>query len=121
MEIQPLDAENWLESVPFSLKIGGVEKQGSLASIMVERQQILAKGGHLLRQLDVNRIAGKEDIFRLDIIVEWKGQNSAGKAVLAKIHQEITIKILNDNSWQVESIKERHLLPDIAPWVGLLC
>lgn len=111
----------WLDDASYSMKIGGNQLQGSISSTLMKRKQFLAKGGHLLRSLDVKKVENKQDTFVLDLILEWKGENKTGKPVLAKIHQEIEYKIQEDNSWEVKSIREEHLLPDIAPWVGLLC
>jgi hypothetical protein len=116
-----LYAEQWLDKATYSMEIGDKKEQGSVSSTLVKRQQYLSKGGHLLRSLDVKPIEGKPNIFILDLILEWKGVNQVGKPVLAKIHQQIEYEILENNSWQVQSIKEQHLLPDIAPWVELLC
>ena len=93
----------------------------SIASALLKRNQSLAKGGHLLRSIDVQKNTGLEDNLTLNLIIEWQGENASGKAVIAKIHQEIDIKILKNNSWEVISIKEEHLLPDLKPWQGLLC
>ncbi len=109
----------WLEHAMYSMKIGGEELQGSVTETLAERKQYLAKGGHLLRSLDLRKIENNK--FILDLILEWKGINENGKSVLAKIHQEIEYQLQEDNSWKVISIKEEHLLPDIAPWTGLLC
>lgn len=112
-------ADQWLDQAIYSMKIGGKEVQGTVVEILAERKQYLTKGGHLLRSLDLKKI--KNNKFRLDLILEWKGINKDGKPVLAKIHQEIEYQLQEDNSWKVISIKEEHLLPDIAPWTGLLC
>lgn len=115
-----IDAEQGLDSATYSMKIGGKEVQGSVASILAKRKQFLAKGGGLLRSLELKKIANKPDLFMLELIIEWKGVNFTGKPVLAKIHQQIEFSLQN-NMWKVQSISEQHLLPDIAPWVGLLC
>jgi len=114
-------ATQWLEKASYSMKIGGDEIQGSVSSTLDKRKQYLTKGGHLLRALDVTELQNKPDTLILDLIIEWKGVNQAGKPVLAKIQQKIEYTIQQDNSWEVISIKEQHLLPDIAPWIGLLC
>ncbi len=114
-------ANQWLDKASYSMKIGSEDVQGSVSSTLTKRKQYLAKGGHLLRSLDVKKLENKANTFILDLVVEWKGVNQAGKPVLAKIHQEIEYKIQKNNSWTVISIKEQHLLPDIAPWIGLLC
>ncbi len=116
-----INDNNWLEKAPYSLKIGSLEVTDSIASALLKRNQYLAKGGHLLRSIDVQKNTGLEDNLTLNLIIEWQGENASGKAVIAKIHQEIDIKILKNNSWEVISIKEEHLLPDLKPWQGLLC
>jgi len=116
-----LNGKKWLDKAHYTLKIGGQNIQGSVASVLAQRKHYLAKGGHLLRSLDVERVVNKQDTFKLALIIEWKGKNKEGKPMLAKIHQEIEYKILADNSWDVISIKEEHLLPDLAPWQELLC
>ena len=105
----------------YTLKIGDKEIQGTILSTLAKRQQFLAKGGHILRQLEVKNIDESSNIISIELVAEWKGLNQADKPVLAKIHQEIKIKIDEDRSWKILSIKEQHLLPDAAPWVGLLC
>jgi len=115
-----LSASQWIDKVDYKIKIGNKIIQGPVLSALEQRKQYLAKGGHLLRSIDVKKQQDKES-YLLIIIAEWKGVNQDGKSVLAKVRQEIEYKILADNSWQVLSIDEQHLLPDIAPWIGLLC
>ncbi len=125
-------ADKWIESANYSLDMGNVKIEGSIADILLKRKEVLTTGGHLLRSLDVKKvessIEGKvegsvkgTDTFIIDIILEWKGKNPDGKSVIARIHQELKIHIKKDKTWEVISIKEKHLLPIIAPWVGLLC
>jgi len=109
------------EPALYTLKIGSKEIQGTLLSTLAERQQFLAKGGHVLRQLEVRSIDEKSNIVTIELIAEWKGLNHIAKPVLAKIQQEIKVKMSDDQLWQIRAIKEQHLLPDIAPWIGLLC
>lgn len=118
---QIINFKQWSGTADYSLKIGQIEISSSIASILKERQKYLAKGGHLLQSVNVIEVKGKPNRFRLDLISEWKGINGDGKAVLAKIHQQIEYQLQADNVWKVLSIKEKHLLPDIAPWVGFLC
>jgi len=121
-DMQPaLNTEQGLDSATYSMTIGSKKVQGSVASTLATRKQYLAKGGGLLRSLELKQIANKPDLFMLDLIIEWKGVNVTGKPVLAKIHQEIEFSLQKNNMWKVQSISEQHLLPDIAPWVGLLC
>ncbi|NOQ94648.1 MAG: hypothetical protein GQ547_08465 [Methylophaga sp.] len=121
VNLLPIDAEQWLHSANYSMTIGGDVLNGSITTLLEKRQKYLAQGGHLLRKLGNKKVDGKDNTYVLDLIIEWKGSNPSGKPVLAKIHQEIEYEIQKDKSWKVLSIKERHLLPDIAPWVGLLC
>jgi len=116
-----MNGDEWLNQASYSLEIGSDKTQGSVEKILTKRKQILAKGGHLLRTLDVVKTKDSNNTFVLDIILEWKGVNDQGKPVLAKIRQELKIQIKKDKSWRVISIKEKHLLPVIAPWMGLLC
>jgi hypothetical protein len=118
---QVINAEQWIDVADYSLKIGRDEVHGSIASTLKERQKYLAKGGHLLRSVNVKEVDGKPEHFILDLISEWKGINPEGKPVLAKVHQQIEVQIQANNLWKVISIKEEHLLPDIAPWAGFLC
>lgn len=118
---QLINAEQWIDVADYSLKIGRDEVHGSIASTLKERQKHLAKGGHLLHSVNVKKIDGKPKHFILDLISEWKGVNREGKPVLAKVHQQIEVQIQANNLWKVLSIKEEHLLPDIAPWAGFLC
>lgn len=116
-----MNMEQWHDSATYSMKIGNTSFQGSVDSILSQRKQYLAKGGGLLRSLKLIPQANKPDLYLLDLIIEWKGVNQTGKPVIAKIHQEVEISLQKDNTWKVQSIIEQHLLPDIAPWVGLLC
>lgn len=116
-----ISAPLWMATADYSIQMGGNKIQGSVLSTLTQRKQHLAKGGHLLRSVDVKPLENKPDTYVLVIIAEWKGINQAGKPALAKIHQEIEYQLLDNNSWQIRAIKEKHLLPDIAPWIGLLC
>ncbi|MBL1321867.1 MAG: hypothetical protein COA63_012520 [Methylophaga sp.] len=118
---QVINSEQWMDVAEYSLKIGRDEIHGSIAFTLKERQKYLAKGGHLLGSVNVTEVDGKADHFILDLISEWKGINQEGKTVLAKVHQQIEIQIQENNEWKIISIKEEHLLPDIAPWSGFLC
>jgi hypothetical protein len=116
-----MNGDEWLNQATYSLEIGANKTRGSVEEILKQRKQTLAKGGHLLSTLDVVIPENSNDAFILDFILEWKGVNDKGKPVLAKIHQELKVQIKDDKSWIVISIKEKHLLPIIAPWMGLLC
>lgn len=115
-----INAEQGLDSATYSITIGGKKMQGPVASILAKRKPFLAKGGGLLRSLEFKKLVNKPDVLMLDLIIEWKGVNMTGKPVLAKIHQTIEFTLQN-KLWKVLSISEQHLLPDIAPWLGLLC
>ena len=116
-----IHAEKWLDNASYSMKIGGDEVEGKISATLAKRKQYLAKGGHLLRSLEVKELNNKSNVFMLDLIIEWEGVNHKGKPVQAKIHQEIEYRIQDNNAWQVISIKEKHLLPDNESWVRLLC
>lgn len=116
-----MDENDWLEKATYSLKIGSLDITDSISSTLLKRQEYLAEGGHLLRSIDIQKTKVMENSLTLNLIIEWQGENANGKAAIAKIHQEIDIKILKNNSWEVLSIKERHLLPDLKPWQGFLC
>ncbi|PCJ33213.1 MAG: hypothetical protein COA90_00845 [Gammaproteobacteria bacterium] len=113
----------WFDNAEYTVKIGSKEIQGSILSTLAARKAYLFKGGHLLRELEVKvkALEGSDDVFILDLIIDWQGVNAAGKSVLAKIHQTITYQLEEHNQWNVISIEEEHLLPDIAPWQNLLC
>jgi len=116
-----MNGDEWLNLANYSLEIGADKMQGTVEKVLTKRKQTLAKGGHLLRTLDVIKLKDSNNTFILDFILEWKGVNEKGKPVIAKIHQELKIQIEEDNSWLVISIKEKHMLPIISPWMGLLC
>jgi len=116
-----MNGDEWLNQANYSLEIGADITQGSVEEVLTKRKKILAKGGHLLRTFDAIKPTGSDNMFVLDFILEWKGVNNKGNPVLAKIHQELKILIKKDKSWTVISIKEKHLIPIIAPWMGLLC
>lgn len=116
-----INGDSWLEKARYSLKIGSLDTTDTITSILQKRHQYLAKGGHLLRSIDVQQHADDTDHIMLNLIIEWQGENASGQPVIAKIHQEIEIKITENNYWQVLSIKEQHLLPDLKPWQGFLC
>ncbi len=115
-----MNAEAWIDKATYSLEIGADKSKGSISSALKKRKKLLAKGGHLLRSLEVKK-TDLDNTFILEIILEWKGENDEGTPVIAKIKQALKIHIKADKSWEVISIKEKHLLPIIAPWMGLLC
>jgi hypothetical protein len=120
-ELAPaLYASQWIDKANYTIKIGTKTIQGSVLSALEQRKQYLAKGGHLLRSVDVKKQEG-QDTYLLIITAQWKGVNQDGKPVIAKVRQTIKYKVLADHSWQILTIDEQHLLPDIAPWIGLLC
>lgn len=116
-----LNINAWLNTASYSLTIGADKSTHSIKETLEQRKQLLTKGGHLLHSLTIKTVKDQEDVFIIDLILEWKGVNNKDKPVLASIHQEIKIQIKEDQSWVVLSIKEKHLLPIIAPWMGLLC
>lgn len=112
-----------LNNAQYSMTMRGKETLGSITHTLSRRQHYLTTGGHLLRSLNIINNVKKSDAdtYVLDLILEWKGVNHKSTPVLAKIHQEIEYKILDDKSWSIITIKEHHLLPDTAPWIELLC
>ncbi len=115
-----MNAEAWIDKATYSLEIGADKSKGTISDVLKKRKVLLAKGGHLLRSLEVKKTASN-NTFILELILEWKGENDEGTPVIAKIKQELKIHIKADKSWEVISIKEKHLLPIVAPWMGLLC
>lgn len=113
-------SDNWLDTAPYTIKIGSENINSSVKDSIKDRKQFLAKGGHTLRLIDV---AKKEnnDTYVLNLTMNWKGVNNKGKPVIAKITQQIEFQIKGDNSWHVLSIDEQHLLPDLKPWQNFLC
>ncbi len=116
-----MNAKAWLNKATYSLKIGAEQVEGSIAPTLEKKKKLLTQGGHLLKSLDVKKDSANTNIFVINLILEWKGVNQTGKPVIAKIHQKIKVKVKADKSWEVISIKEEHLLPIIAPWMGLVC
>jgi len=116
-----MNANTDFKNASYNLDMGSLKTTSSVKEILAKRKNTLNKGGHLLRSLDFKKVKETNNQFILDLIIEWKGTNINGKAVIARIHQVLTIQINADNSWQLISIKEKHLLPVIAPWMGMLC
>jgi len=114
-----MNTKAWLDKATYSLKMGSEQLMGSIESTLEKKKLFLTKGGHLLHSLEV--IKSDANTLVIDLILEWKGTNKAGKPVIARIHQEIEVQIKTDKTWEVLSIKEEHLLPIIAPWMGLVC
>ena len=116
-----IKGKDWFNTAVYSVEMGTKEIEGTILSTLAERNTYLSKGRHTLRSIEVNTVEGRENTFILDLIINWKGVNTDGKPVLAKIHQTITYELKENNTWYVTSIKEEHLLPDIGPWQNLLC
>jgi hypothetical protein len=114
-----MNAKAWLDKATYSLKMGSDQSMGSIESTLEKKKLFLTKGGHLLHSLEVKQ--SDANTFVIDLILGWKGINKVGKSVVARIHQEIEVKINTDKTWEVLSVKEEHLLPIIAPWMGLVC
>ncbi|WXU00529.1 MAG: hypothetical protein Ctma_1254 [Catillopecten margaritatus gill symbiont] len=102
----------------YVVNIAGNQIQGNVFSALEKRSQYLHKGKHLLHSMEVKALG--DNTFAFNIIVEYKGVNANNQKVIAKIRQNIRAK-LNHNTWQIITIKEKHLLPDIAPWIGFVC
>jgi len=116
-----MNAHTWFEKAIYNLNMGELQLSGSLEEVLSKRKDTLFKGGHLLRSLKVRKRKGSKNHFILDLIIEWKGKNAQGKVVSARIQQALTVHIKKDKSWEVITIQEKHLLPIIAPWMGMLC
>lgn len=110
-----------LTQATYSTKIGSKTVTGDVPTTLAHRQKLLAKGGHSLRKLAVQPVAGSPDTYLLKLTLTWAGRSAKDKPVIAKIQQQIQYKIQDDGVWQVLSIDEQHVIPDIAPWIGLLC
>lgn len=102
----------------YVINIAGNQIQGNVFSALKKRSQYLYKGKYLLHSMDIKALGGNAFIF--NIIVEYKGVNANNQSVVAKIQQNIHAQLIN-NTWQIITIKEKHLLPDIAPWIGFVC
>ena len=111
--------KQWQSGVQYSTKIGAISQTGNLTQTLLKRRLSLEKGGHLLRDLSV-KTQGDDDKQMIELTMEWEGVNAQGKPVIAKILQQIKYQFTDDGI-ELISINERHLLPDIAPWTGLLC
>ena len=114
-----MNADLWLETANYTLDMGSLKMADSIPNVLKQRHKLLREGGHLLKSLKVNSTANNQ--FNIDYIVDWKGVNASGKATIARIHQILTIHLNKKKQWEVISIKEKHLLPVIAPWMGMLC
>jgi hypothetical protein len=114
-------ADNWINTALYSLEMGTDKLQGKVAEVLAARSKILTVGGHLLHSIKVKKNDSDNNQFSIDLVIQWKGVNEHEKSVIARIHQILTIQINKDGDWKVLSIKEKHLLPLIAPWMGLLC
>lgn len=116
-----MNAEAWINTASYELDMGALKAKGLIDEVLAKRKDTLAKGGHLLRSLEMKKTKGSNNHFVIDLIIEWKGFNTSGKPVIARINQVLTIRIKKDKSWEIISIKEKHLLPITVPWVGMLC
>jgi hypothetical protein len=116
-----INIDYWLDRAFYSVNIGDFELDEKVASSLPKRNQYMGKGGHLLRSVTTKMVEDKPHHFELDIIIDWKGTDPSGILAIAKINQVIQYKVLEDGSWVVLSIKEKHLLPDLQPWQKLLC
>lgn len=116
-----MNADQWLDKASYSLKTGNVDVTDSVSSLLQQRKQFLTKGGHKLRSVEVQQDAEMENQFILQLMIEWKGENASGKPAIAKVQQDIVIQVSDSGTWEVLSIKEQHLIPDLKPWQGYLC
>lgn len=116
-----INLDNWINKSSYEIKIGDFELNDQVATSLQKRNQYLGKGGHLLRSITSKTIEGLNNHFELDIIIDWKGTDPGGTPAIAKINQVVQYKLEEDGSLIVLSIKEKHLLPDLAPWQKILC
>ena len=116
-----MDANLWIDTAQYSLKRGSTHAQDKVDTLLAKRKLNLGKGGHLLRTIDVFPVTGSKDTFTLELVIEYNGTSPSGKPTLAKIKQTFTYRVTASGAWKVHSVKETYLLPNIAPWIGLLC
>ncbi len=105
------------ESTHYQLEIGDQRFTGSLLNTLNKRISLMGNGKHFLRSISAQAIGNN---LQLTLISSWRGISPSNKPSIAKIEQIIELeKTLN--GYQILSIKEQHLLPDIAPWEKMLC
>ena len=118
--VLPEDIKKQLDQVQYSLTIGGQSWNNLAVAVLKERKAYLAVGGHILRV--VKELPDPaSDIRIVDLTIEWRGIDKEHTPVLANIQQRIKYKLLKNGRWKIISVKEKHLLPDNKPWIGLLC
>lgn len=115
-----IDITDWSD-VPYEISIGSTNINQTVKETLVTRKQFLNEGEHSLRLMDLMSLDTKTNTYLLDLTMNWEGVNAKKQAVIAKVNQKIELKIMADGRWQVISIKEKHLLPDLTPWQDLLC
>lgn len=115
-----IDITDWSD-VPYEISIGSTNINQTVKETLVTRKQFLNEGEHSLRLMDLISLDTKTNTYLLDLTMNWEGVNAKSQAVIAKVNQKIELKIMADGRWQVISIKEKHLLPDLTPWQDLLC
>jgi hypothetical protein len=115
-----INVADW-SGVPYEINVGSTNINQPVKEALVTRKQFLNKGEHSLRLLDLVSLDTKTNTYLLDLTMNWEGVNTKNQVVIAKINQKIELKIMADGHWQVISIKEKHLLPDLTPWQDLLC
>jgi hypothetical protein len=115
-----INVADW-SGVPYEINIGSTNINQPVKETLVTRKQFLHEGEHNLRLIDLISLDAKTNTYLLDLTLNWEGVNVKKQMVIAKINQKIELKIMADGRWQVISIKEKHLLPDLTPWQDLLC
>ena len=119
--ILPKDIKKQFDQVQYSLTMGNHSWQDSASIVLSKRQPYLAVGGHLLRVVKAEQTNKESDKQVMTLTVEWRGVNKEGTPVWANIQQIIEYRLLKSGGWEIMSVKEKHLLPDTQPWIGLLC
>lgn len=116
-----INLENWIENAVYDVQIGSKKITGSVVSSLKQRSVYLSTGKHTLRSIDITQDGQSQNTYILDLTMNWNGFNAKSIPVIAKINQKIKIKLNKDGTWDVLSIKEKHLIPDLTPWQEFLC
>jgi len=109
------------DQVRYAVTIGNQVWDDSAIAVLNKRQLFLAVGGHILREVKVKPSSQSSDIHIVDLKIEWRGVDKDNTPVWANIKQTIEYRLFNNGEWRMISVKEKHLLPDTEPWIGLLC
>ena len=119
--VLPEELKNQFDQVQYTLTMGNHSWQDSASTVLSKRQPYLAVGGHVLRVVKAEQTGKASDRQLMTLTIEWKGMDKDGTPVWANIQQIIEYRLLKSGGWEIMSVKEKHLLPDTQPWIGLLC